>query len=109
VQVLADLLHEFMDARGLTQVDLAKAAKVSQSTVSRALRGIPDRRGRARKRLFEYAGITTIEASAIDARRRVLQAFEKMWNGSDTQAAAVAKVIDALRDVCAHVDEKSSR
>lgn len=93
-------LREFMAKRGLNQVQLARQANVSQSTVSRALRRTPKHYGRARHNLFTYARITEPPVGRSDKERsgikQVLAAFNRIWDGSDAHAAAVASVIDAL-------------
>lgn len=86
-----------MKARGLTQEKLSGLTGVSQSTISRALRTRPQRQGRARAALFtfvenEWRPSTTSRVG----KDRVLHAFDRIWDGSEVHASAVAKVIDAL-------------
>jgi transcriptional regulator with XRE-family HTH domain len=91
-------LREFMVRRGLSQTRLAKLARVSQSTVSRVLRGVRDRHGQARHRLLTYARIeeTIQDSSAEHGVKRVTSAFSRIWDGSDEHATAIVNVIDAL-------------
>jgi transcriptional regulator with XRE-family HTH domain len=92
------ILRQFMHKEGLSQAKIAVKAEVSQSTVSRALRGSIDRYSGARKKLFSYAGISESPTvrTADSAIRKITRAFNRIWDGSDVHAAAVAKVIDAL-------------
>ena len=85
-----------MDKFHLTQEGLANLAKVSQSTVSRALSGARLRRGAARGRLFKYAGIVDTVDMPRKGIKAVIHAFEKIWDGSPTHADAVADVIISL-------------
>lgn len=91
-------LEDYMKRRGLTQAKLARLANVSQATVSRALRGLPERHGAARHKLFTYARIEPTAAGRSDEQgpERVVEAFGRIWDGSDAHASAVARVIDAL-------------
>lgn len=94
-------LRAFMKENGLSQITLAERARVSQSTVSRALSRIGLRHGAARARLFSYAKIAewSSASAADDPRNAVLAAFERVWDHSKEHAAAVARVIDALADL----------
>ncbi|MBV8977727.1 MAG: hypothetical protein JOZ13_10155 [Alphaproteobacteria bacterium] len=82
-----------MTKRGLNQAALARLAKVSQSTVCRALSGVPMRRSAARDRLFSYAEIVDARYAATD---RVIAAFRRIWDNTDEHADAVIDVIGAL-------------
>lgn len=82
-----------MEERSLTQADVAREASVSQPTVSRALRGVPLRTGRARDRLLIYSGMGAAEANGPD---RIAAAFQRIWDKTEAHADAVVKVIDAL-------------
>src|SRR5579862_7868661 len=92
----ADTVRQFMEKAGLSQSQLAKQARVSQPTVSRALSRQPGRSGRARNRLFNFI---QKKSSASGGQRQgvVMQAFERIWDGSAVHAEAVAKVIDAMQ------------
>ena len=93
-----DALREFMRKKGFSQSRLAIKAAVSQSTVSRALRGSTGRHSEPRRRLLKYAGLTesTSDLSKRKGASRVVEAFSRIWDGSETHAAEIAKVIDAL-------------
>lgn len=80
----------------LTQADVARAAKVSQSTVSRVLSGGGLRRGAARTRLFTYADIQDASSSRVAGRVTVMDAFSRIWDGTPAHANAIAQVIDSL-------------
>ena len=98
MQEIGSELLAFMKARGLNQGQIAKRARVSQASVSRALQGgALHRRGRAHTKLFIYIQKENRRARAVHADRdQVLEAFDRIWDGSEAHAAAVAKVIDAL-------------
>lgn len=100
MQDLKSALRAYMDMSRLSEQDLARAAGVSQSTVSRALNATAVRRGKARARLFKYCGINEyLEHTPDRVREVVMGAFERVWDRSDDHAAAIAKVIDALADL----------
>lgn len=94
----ADRIREYMRREALGQAELAEAAGVSQSTVSRALmRGEPQRRGRAYRRLLGYVVARSAQNRApTTSRRRVAQAFERIWDGSTVHAAVIAQIIEDL-------------
>ena len=94
-----------MREKGLNQADLALAARVNQSTVCRALRRPSKRLSQAQKRLCKYARVS-IAAYEEGGARKVVKAFVRIWDGSDSQAVAVAKVIDALGSLCAQVESQ---
>lgn len=101
MQDAADRLRAFMERQKLSQAGLARAAGVSQPTVSRALRRRALRRGAARSRLFSYAGISEWpdRPRIGGAHVQVIAAFERVWDGSAAHAASIVKVIDALEDL----------
>lgn len=88
----------YMSQHGLTQQELADKAHVSQPTVSRAINGRRLRRGAARRKLFTCVGIDESRQVSVllNARKRVLAAFERIWDRTDAHAEAIARVIDAL-------------
>jgi len=90
-------LRAFMDRKGLTQISLAAASSVSQATVSRVLKG-KGLRGRARRKLFSYAGIGPRPASRREAEEEMLLAFNKIWSVSDKKAKAVLQILTILAD-----------
>ncbi|MBZ5670949.1 MAG: helix-turn-helix transcriptional regulator [Acidobacteriia bacterium] len=87
-----------MAKHGLSQDQLARRARVSQSTVSRALRGAPSRHSQARHRLLSCAriGESAVDSSTKGGIRRVVKAFNEIWDGSDAHADAVVNIIGAL-------------
>jgi transcriptional regulator with XRE-family HTH domain len=91
-------IRQYMNEHGLTQRDVAHRAGISQATVSRALKGGALRHGVARSRLFIL--IKFNESELISARERILTAFDAIWDYSEGQADAVARVIDAIGNVC---------
>jgi hypothetical protein len=97
-----------MQSNGLNQTKFANAAGVSQSTVSRALDRPSKHHGAARRKLFTYANINEWIGGepARGGQEGVLQAFERIWDGSEEHATAVAKVIEALIDLRPKKKEK---
>ena len=98
-------LGDFMRSHGHTQETLAKAADVSQSTVSRALKRAPARYSESSMRLFTYAGIPIQRAgdftrvgigSTDEGIKRITSAFLRVWDGTDANAVAIANIIEAL-------------
>lgn len=101
MQDVAGRLRAFMDRNGLSQAQLAEKAGVSQPTVSRALSGKGERRGAARSRLFSYVGISEYPPSGAkaEARERVAEAFERVWEHSKALADSIVRITDALADL----------
>jgi len=97
----SEALKAFMEEKHLGQTELARAAGVSQSTVSRALSGLPLKHGRARSKLFTYAQLKdpNQEVPPKKGPQRVMTAFHRIWDGTEDHANAVAKIIDALEDL----------
>jgi hypothetical protein len=97
MQDFDELLRAYMANNSLTQEQLSDIANVSQATVSRALTRTPRRHGRAWLRLFTYVS-RELNASSFSevGRETVLAAVERVWDGTDMHAAAIARIIDAL-------------
>jgi len=97
----SEALKVFMEERHLGQVELASEAGVSQSTVSRALSGIPLKHGRARSKLFTYVQLKDPNQQMPPRKgpQRVMTAFKRIWDGTEDHANAVAKIINALEDL----------
>lgn len=105
----ATRLKRYMYEKGLSQTQLAKRAKVSQSTVWRALNGQSKRRGAARIKLFNYVGIDEWEdlpSASNNAPANIIEAFERIWDHTPEHAKAIAKVIDALAGLRPSFDGK---
>ena len=85
-----------MDHQRIGQAELAKRAGVSQSTVSRVLTGKVQRGGRGRSKLLAYAKISV---SITSPRDEVIAAFDSFWDGSESQAAAVASIMRSLAEL----------
>jgi transcriptional regulator with XRE-family HTH domain len=93
--IAKDLLR-LIQSRHLSQESIAKAAKVSQATVSRALRGRIERQGRARTKLFNYIQQELQkEDLSGTGKEKVVKAFESIWDSSEEHATAIAKIIRA--------------
>lgn len=92
-------IKAFLEENELSQADLARNAGVSQPTVSRALHNERERSTSQRQKLVKYVRAQTERAGAAPNAPgvgRVTKAFERIWDGSDAHAQAVANVIDAM-------------
>lgn len=90
-------IRAYMKKNALDQGTLASEAGVSQATVSRALAGSPARRGRAFLRLLAHVGKQGESTEpSVTGKKRVARAFERIWDGTDAHATAVAKIIEDL-------------
>ena len=110
-QPLGEALLALMKREGATQSSLAREADVSQSAVSRAVRGKPLRQGRARERLSVYMRQRGIEVGpSTQGALIVLEAFNQIWDGSEAHAAAMARLIAATEGLAptARADEGHS-
>lgn len=102
MQDVRNEIRTFLEEQELSQTELAEQAGVSQPTVSRALHNQRERSTSQRQKLIGY-----IRAQARRSRRqhyapgvtRVTNAFERIWDGSEAHARAVASVIDAMVDL----------
>jgi len=86
-------LAALMEAKQLTQGDVARAAGVSQATVSRVLRRVPQRSGAAYLRLCSY--IQLEEGPPEWGPENVFAAALRIWDGSARHATALADLIEA--------------
>lgn len=84
-----------MRLEGLTQTDVAKAAGVSQSAVSRLLHRVPQRSGAAYLRLCSY--IRQQHVPDEDAPDDVLAAVREVWDGTEVHATALAELVKTSR------------
>jgi transcriptional regulator with XRE-family HTH domain len=91
-------LRSYIEQQHITQAELARRAGVSQATVSRALGRANKKQSNAKARLFAYAGLVNEDStdSTDVGIKLVMKAFEQIWDGSDGDARAVAKMIEAL-------------
>ncbi|MBV8035538.1 hypothetical protein [Roseateles sp.] len=80
-----------------SQTELSLAAGVSQSAVSRILKGCPQRNGRAFSRLCNYASMKAATAGPLkmgpEVERLISGAVEEVWNGTPEHARAIAAII----------------
>ena len=88
---LKDAITDLLRREGLSQKELATRAGVHQTTVSRALRQIPARRGRAHARLCTY--MQQHAASLPSEAGALVDAVRETWDGSQEHAAALADLI----------------
>jgi transcriptional regulator with XRE-family HTH domain len=96
----SEQLRLFMRERHLSQTVVANEAKISQSTVSRALKGTLEREGPAKAKLFTYMQqVTGTEVLRGKGKERVVKAFESIWDGSEEHATAIAKIINASKEL----------
>lgn len=89
------LKHD-LAAAPASQEELSVGAGVSQSAVSRILRGCPRRNGRAFSRLCKYASMRAAKPSlkmSPDGERLITSALEEVWNGTAEHARAIAAII----------------
>jgi transcriptional regulator with XRE-family HTH domain len=92
-----EILRAYVADKSITQEQLCENANVSQATVSRALKRTPRRRGRAWVRLFTYVTRElSVSSFSEGGKEKVLAAVERVWDGTDTHAVAIARIIDAL-------------
>jgi transcriptional regulator with XRE-family HTH domain len=83
-----------MTARRMTQEDIAKAARVSQPTVSRVLRREPQRSGAAYLRLCSYIH-QQVRLGHAAGPGVAFEALRVVWDGSERHAAALTELINA--------------
>jgi transcriptional regulator with XRE-family HTH domain len=97
-------LRKIMTERQLSQNDVASEAKVSQSSVSRALRSGGPRSGAAKRRLFKY-----IQDDPRAMPRQATEAIRNVWDGSPAHEVALAKLIEASGELWPRMREGSDR
>lgn len=102
MQDLVLVLKRIMRVHGLNRADVAAKVRVSEATISRILRGKTTGYGRARKRVLEFTKSIDEESSFGHeaGAGKIVKAFNKIWDGSDDRARAVAKIIVALGELC---------
>lgn len=86
---LSASLRAHMRQAGLSQAEVARRARVSQATVSRALSGPSSREGRGRSRLFTYLHY------APQRPQKALDAVRQVWDGTPEHEGALARLIEA--------------
>jgi len=96
MQDASTLLKMIMDVTGLKQEAIAIKAGVSQATVSRMLRVAPKRRSEPQALLCKYIHDEAAVLMAKEKGREVMEAFARIWDGTDEHASAVVKIINAL-------------
>lgn len=84
-----------MQERHLSQQEMAELAGVSQSTVSRTLKGKIVKNGNGKRLLFNFMQQQLGQEILLDGKDKVVRAFESVWDGSDEHAVAIAKIIRA--------------
>jgi transcriptional regulator with XRE-family HTH domain len=93
---LAKRLSAFMSERHLSQEKVAKACKISQPTVSRALKGGIKRQGRAQAKLFIYIQEElSKDVFPGKGQDKIMAAFDSIWDRTEEHATAIAKIIKA--------------
>jgi len=98
MQAIVQRLRRLMERRGLSQMQLARLAHVSQSTVSRILNGERRNHGQAHRKLLTYVQSQkeVEDRPMADGVERVTTAFKRIWDGSGAHATAIVSVIHAL-------------
>jgi transcriptional regulator with XRE-family HTH domain len=100
MQALSAKLRAIKERDRLSQAQIARLAEVSQPTVQRALAGRDDgpRRGRARERLWAFVNknVSPPTPDVARASTAVVEAFQRVWDGTEEHAQAIARVVDAL-------------
>jgi transcriptional regulator with XRE-family HTH domain len=98
MQSESDRIRECMRENGWSQAELADKAGVHQSTVSRAIEGRAARHSKARHRLAVFVEQLqrVDQGTGKDGAKRVMRAFNEVWDGTDAHAASIAKIIGAL-------------
>ena len=89
-----------MRERNLSQAQLGQEARVSQSSVSRALREKALKSGSARRRLSIY-----IQSHQRELPGRMAEAFRDVWDGTDAHEAALARLIQASAELWPRLKE----
>lgn len=89
-------IEALLKRRGITQAELAKRARVSQPTVSRARRRVPTRNSSGYARLCTYIQ-KEMDQLALPPPAR--DALAEIWDGSPAHAEALAALIRAAGDL----------
>ena len=87
-----DIVRFYLDREGISQGELANRAKVSQPTVSRALRRRPGRHTRAYRRLVSFIHEQS-GGPGFSPPSTVAEAVESVWDGSLAHEQALAALI----------------
>jgi transcriptional regulator with XRE-family HTH domain len=96
-QDIGGRLRILMEVGGLGQEEVARAARVSQPTVCRALQRGYSRRSKSRQRLEKYINITELKLhKKTKLPTEVSSAINQVWDKTETHAQLIAKVIRAL-------------
>jgi transcriptional regulator with XRE-family HTH domain len=93
---VAKELKALLSRQGLTQAELARRANVSQPTVSRAMKRVPERRSKSYARLCSYI---RKEVDEIPLPAPARDALAEIWDGSPAHAEALATLIRAAGDL----------
>jgi transcriptional regulator with XRE-family HTH domain len=101
---MAYVVRRYLETERISQEELAKRAKVSQATVSRALAVKPRRHGPARAQLFEF--IHKQAGAPARAPASVAAAVEEVWDGSEAHEAALAFLIVASAELWPKMKER---
>jgi transcriptional regulator with XRE-family HTH domain len=85
-----------MEAKSWSQQDVANAAGVKQSAVSRMLKDPPSRIGRSQQRILALLDANGYSAPGNLYEKRVVEAFNGVWDRSPEHADALIAVITGL-------------
>lgn len=100
---LSATIRAYLAREGVTQGELARRAGVSQSAVSRALGGMAQRNGRARRRLSIYMQQAHLRPEVVNS------ALLETWDGTEAHAHALATLIRASRELWPDLGEEGAR
>jgi transcriptional regulator with XRE-family HTH domain len=93
---LPEAVAAYLKRAGISQVELANRARVSQATVSRAQSGPPGQHGRAQAQLFRYIQSQLSEETLPPT---LTAAVSSAWDRTEEHAEALAALISASRQL----------
>lgn len=92
-------VEEWMEQMGYTQERLAEIARVSQAQISRMLQSRVTWRSEALERLCLAARVPMYEEPDPTKSPILAGAIQQVWDGSSSQARAVAELLLAAKKV----------
>jgi predicted transcriptional regulator len=102
----------FLAESGMSHAELAKAAGISQSTVTRMLSRDVDRSGRAMLKLHEYldrSHANSCISSQAKLKARVLEACERIARGNNALLENIVTIMEVLAHSCDRTLEERGR
>ena len=102
---MADLKAHFKSS-GLTQSEYSKKSGVNQATISRLLKTESNRTrlSSGLVKLWNYASINIYRHKVNDimTQTELLNALESVWDGTESHAKALTKLLEALGGASRH-------